>query len=506
MHGTIKKRQRIRAFDLEQMPPEELYSPETFEIVDAARALKARSDFWLYRQYINGKAMKLGWWQELIAAEFQRFYTDLLAGLRPKLVLESPPQHGKTKQVTDFVSFVAGNLPDFKTIFASYSDDLGIRTNSDLQKIIDGRAFKNVFPGTAMSMGNVVEGHGRPKRNSFLLEWVGHQGSFRNTTVDGQVTGQGLDLGLIDDPIKGRAEAQNKHLRDKVWAWLTDDFMTRMADHAGLIFSMTRWHVDDPVARFLAHFPETRVIRFPAIAEHDEYLGRHLLRSKGDPLFPEHKSLEFLLTQKRGMTLAGWESLYQQNPIIVGGDVFPIDKIEILPDMPDVALIRKSIRYWDKAGTQGGGAFTAGVLMHAMKDGTYIISDVEHGQWSAINREKTIKECAERDQENYERVHIFVEQEPGSGGKESAERTIANLSGFPVFADRVTGKKEIRAEPFAAQVQGGNVKVIQAKWNKSYFEELEAFPNAKYKDRTDASSGAFNKLSSAGYDRSMSWV
>ena len=56
------------------------------------------------------------------------------------------------------------------------------------------------------------------------------------------------------------------------------------------------------------------------------------------------------------------------------------------------------------------------------------------------------------------------------------------------------GSKEIRAEPFAAQVQGGNVKVLSADWNLGYFDELEEFPSGKRKDRVDASSGAFNKL------------
>ena len=50
------------------------------------------------------------------------------------------------------------------------------------------------------------------------MEFVGAKGSFRNTTVGGQINGQGLDLGVIDDPIKGRAEAQSKVTRDKTWS------------------------------------------------------------------------------------------------------------------------------------------------------------------------------------------------------------------------------------------------------------------------------------------------
>ncbi len=40
-----------------------------------------------------------------------------------------------------------------------------------------------------------------------IIEYVGCDGSFRNTTVRGAINGEALDLGIIDDPIKGREEA-----------------------------------------------------------------------------------------------------------------------------------------------------------------------------------------------------------------------------------------------------------------------------------------------------------
>jgi predicted phage terminase large subunit-like protein len=87
-----------------------------------------------------------------------------------------------------------------------------------------------------------------------------------------------------------------------------------------------------------------------------------------------------------------------------------------------------------------------------------------------------------------------VEQEPGSAGKESAENTIRNLAGYRVFADRVTGSKEVRAEPFAAQIQGGNVYLIAGPWHREYLDELEQFPRGRFRDQVDASTGAFNRL------------
>jgi predicted phage terminase large subunit-like protein len=93
-------------------------------------------------------------------------------------------------------------------------------------------------------------------------------------------------------------------------------------------------------------------------------------------------------------------------------------------------------------------------------------------------------------------VHIYVEQEPGSGGLESAESTIKNLIGFVIEADRPTGDKDTRLEPFAAQAEAGNVRLVRGDWTGPYIEEMCAIPNGKRRDQGDATSGAFNKLAS----------
>jgi hypothetical protein len=71
----------------------------------------------------------------------------------------------------------------------------------------------------------------------------------------------------------------------------------------------TRWHADDPVGRFIARNPDARILRYPAIAEHDE-----MQRRKGEALFPQHKSLSFLMERKNLMTQSEWECEYQQSP------------------------------------------------------------------------------------------------------------------------------------------------------------------------------------------------
>ena len=88
-----------------------------------------------------------------------------------------------------------------------------------------------------------------------------------------------------------------------------------------------------------------------------------------------------------------------------------------------------------------------------------------------------------------------VPLEPGSGGKESAEGTIKNLAGFSCYADRPTGNKEFRADPWSVQVNNGNVMMMQGLWNLLWIDEHRYFPFGTYKDQVDASAGGFNKLS-----------
>jgi predicted phage terminase large subunit-like protein len=469
--------------------PKKLRSPADIALTAEQAACEARENFWAFRRYIRSN-MLWGWWVEKVSIELHMFYGDIVAGKRPTLVLMTPPQHGKTIAAEDFIAWLAGRHPDWKAIYASYSDELGVQRNLNLQRTIRSPRYRGIFNTRIGSPGFQM--------NSSVIEYVGHTGSFMNTTVGGSITGLGLNLAVLDDPVKGRAEANSKTVRDRTWAWFVDDFMTRFAALSGLIILMTRWHVDDLLGRYLKKDPtNVRIVRFSAIAETDE---PH--RRAGEALFPELKPLEFLLERKKIMSMASWEAEYQQNPITPGGGIFPVEKLSILPVF-DRSQIAGTVRGWDKAATAGGdGAYTAGALMHKMHDGTFVIENVTRGRWSALEREQIIKQLAEHDQQVL-REHgkwdycITVEQEPGSAGKESAEATIRNLAGFNVFADKVTGSKVVRADPFAAQVQGGGVRLVAGLWINEFLEEAEAYPNSRHLDQIDAAAMAFRYLTNS---------
>lgn len=300
------------------------FTVDDVEIVENWWIDKSRKNFLAYRQYMRNDKFFPGWFIANLSTKLQQFYVDLKAGKRPVLLIQSPPQHGKSWSVSDFIAWLAGMDPAIRTIYATYSDTLGTRCNMSQQRQMDSPKYKKIFPGTQLSRHK-----GGAKRTTNHLEYVDEDeqitdGQFRNTTVGGGVTGESLDVGVIDDAVKGREQANSITWSQKIWEWFTDDFSTRFSDMAGLLVIMTRWTTHDIIARLLDNKEEFEgkftVVNYQAISTHDEDS-----RQEGEPLFPELKSLSFLLGKKRLMAQPSWEALFQGHPTVTGGNLFKDD-------------------------------------------------------------------------------------------------------------------------------------------------------------------------------------
>jgi predicted phage terminase large subunit-like protein len=110
---------------------------------------------------------------------------------------------------------------------------------------------------------------------------------------------------------------------------------------------------------------------------------------------------------------------------------------------------------------------------------------------SANEVEKRIKNTASQDGKA---CRIRLPQDPGQAGKEQSIALVRMLAGFSVRAIPVSGDKQVRADPFAAQLNGGNVWLLRGAWNASFIEELRQFPGGRHDDAVDAAADAFNDL------------
>lgn len=300
------------------------------EILEDWWIQKSRVNFLAYRQYMRYGDFEYNWFIVKLCKVLQQFYVDLKAGLRPILIINTPPQHGKSWTIADFISWVTGLDPKIRTIYATFSDQLGKRCNLAQQRFMDSEKYKKIFPDVRIS-----DTKGAVVRNTEMLEFLGARdeegnrfvtgGQFRNTTTQGRVNGESLDLGVIDDAVKGRKEAESITVSEGIWNWFTDDFNTRFSKLSGLIAIMTRWTTHDIISRLVELKKKYKGrkftwINFESIATKD---SKH--RKCGEALFPELKPLEFLEDQKATMAQGNFEAIYQGKPTLKGGNLIKDD-------------------------------------------------------------------------------------------------------------------------------------------------------------------------------------
>lgn len=411
------------------------------------------------------------------------------------LVINVPPGTTKTAMVSImFPIWCWTNWFSMRFITSSHSSPLSLESAEYSRDIVRSEKFKQIFPELEIKQDKDTKSNFRITK---MVDGKRISGGGRvSTSVGAKITGFHADILIPDDLIDPAGAVSEAKLKEAT-RHLDQTLSTRKVDKkvSAMIMIAQRLSPMDPPGHLLKKKKEKiRLISLPGeLRNFKKYLYPQKLEKyyKDDLLDPKRMSWKVLKEMEADLGQYGYGGQVGQNPILAGAGMFEVDRFTVVERAPEPMLIVQTVRYWDKAGTEGGGAYTVGVKMGRQKDGKFIILDVKRGQWGTDKREAIIKECAVADG----RVcKVYVEQEPGSGGKESAEGTIKNLMGFSAYADRPTGDKVYRADPYSVQVNGGNVRMLRADWNMAYIDELRDFPASVYKDQADASSGAFAKL------------
>lgn len=438
---------------------------------------------------------------EPVHALIARWLDQVVRGEITRLMVFAPPQHGKSELVSvRLPAFWLGKRPDEPVILSSYGADLALSKSRQARDIVEGHAYRALFGDLAP----VEEPVATRQDSRSVHRWqLGHphRGSMLAVGVGGPITGHGARLGVIDDPFENWEQAQSQTYRDRVWDWWRGTFRTRIWEGGAVVLIMTRWHEDDLAGRLLSEQAEDwTVLRLPALAENQEERDenhRHmglaaglpdpLGRQAGDALSPGRYSAGELRNIQRDTGSMVFQAEYQGAPRALEGAMF---KRAWFPITDAVASTTWRVRYWDKAATAGGGAYSSGVRLAIAPSGTVTVEDVARGQWSTQERRQVMRQTAELDGQQ---VVIGIEQEPGSSGVDSVQDEIRLLAGWPVFADRPSGDKNVRLMPFQAQAEAGNVRLMRGAWNQAYLDELTAIPNGRYRDQGDATAGAYNR-------------
>lgn len=493
-----------------------------------ARRELARRNFLDYVRYMLPSRMvkQIVQHHEMMAEKLQQVHRYIETGGEEgigRLMVFMPPRYWKTLMVSRlFPSWVLGKLPNTQIILTSYASGLALKNSKDVRDFVSDPRFVSLF-GEKSNRGNdpVMLSTDSRSVESWRLAAPYRGGVKQAAGVAGGVTGEGGHLIIIDDPFKNRKEAESEARREEIWDWWRNDIYTRREDGAAIVIPQTRWHVDGLSGRLLKLMAEDPgadqwdVLSLPAIWETPEvpedksfsvyqqeklkegvYFNQidPLDRRPGDALWPEkhdQKELEGIRTM---LGQYAFEALYQQQPYLRAGDYFKREYFPVVDRIPEDIVSR--IRYWDLAGTSGGGAYTSGVLISKTADNYYYVEHVTRGQWSEYQRNQEIVDTANLDLEERGFTVYWLEQEPGSSGKDQAGEVISLLAeaGFEAHAESVTGKKTVRAAPWSSICEAGKVFLVRGGWNEVFIEEHIGFPKGKYKDQVDSAAGAFSKL------------
>ena len=174
-------------------------------------------------------------------------------------------------------------------------------------------------------------------RNSEIFQIVGKKGYLKTVGIGGSLTGFRLDVGIIDDPFKDRAEANSPTYRQNKWDWYQDVFVKRLHNDSKQLMLFTRWHEDDLAGRILdpqnpcydaKEASEWTVIALPALKEATPPLECAKVvqdpRKIGEALWESRHSKE-KHEKSRRINPIGFASLDQQRPAPVEGNMIKQD-------------------------------------------------------------------------------------------------------------------------------------------------------------------------------------
>ena len=295
------------------------------------------------------------------------------------------------------------------------------------------------------------------------------------------IAGFRAKLGLIDDPIRSRQDADSELIRDRIWDWYINDFKTRLVPSAAEILIQTRWHEDDLAGRALNH-EEWRTLCLPAIAEENDALGRR----PGEPLWNDDgygygRQLVELSRTTPPMT---WAALYQQRPSPETGDFFKAEWLRTCTTIPP----KETLNIYggsDYAVTSDGGDFTVHAVVGVDPEDRMYLLDLWRAQtasdewieaWCDLVIQWRPSFWAEEQGQIVSGVGPFLE-------KRARERKAYTArERFPTRGD-----KAARAQSFRGRMAMLGLYIKHdAPFLETLRSELLSFPAGKHDDQVDA--------------------
>lgn len=392
-----------------------------------------------------------------------------------RLIINVPPRYSKTElAVVNFIAWALGKVPDAEFIHTSYSGTLAVNNSANIRAMIQHEAYLEIFP--ACELSTEAKSHWSTTAGGVMYA-TGAGGTITGFGAGKHRPGFGGAI-IIDDPHKAD-EARSDVIRKGVIDWFQNTLESRKnSPDTPIILIMQRLHEKDLAGWLLDG----------GNGEEWEHLCLPAIQDDGTALWPEKHDIETLrrMEQAAPYVFAGQ---YRQRPSPLAGGVIKPDQIKVIDALPAGPI--EWVRAWDLASVDDGGDYTAGPKLGKLQDGRFIIADMVRDQWGPDERDAAMVNTASRDGTA---VRISIPQDPGQAGKTQALYLTRKLAGYSVTTSPETGDKVTRAEPFASQVNVGNVLMLRGDWNDALISEMRMFPNGSNDDQIDGLSRAFAEL------------
>ncbi len=402
-----------------------------------------------------------------------------------RLMIFCPPGSAKSTYTTVcFPPFVMGARPKTNIISTSYGFDLAKKFGRKCRSIVRSDEYGMIFD--AGLSGDSAAAH----------EWaLSNSSEYMAGGVLSGITGNRAYGLLIDDPVKGRRDADSPAIQKSTWEAYNDDLLTRLIPSGWQIIIQTRWNEKDLSGMLLPEEYDGRtgwvecsdghewyVICLPMECERNDCpLGRQPGDLLWDDWFIPDDVLKIKNASHKQRT---WTALYQQRPAPDDGDYFKREWFNWYVEQP------KQLRIYgasDYAVTDDGGDYTVHAVVGVDADDNIYILDIwreqtESDVWvetflDLVNQWKPLKWGEEQGQINKSVGPFLVK-------RMREEKTYCAREQFVSATDKPT-----RARSFQARCSMGKVYLPKtAPWLDRFLTEFRAFPAGKNDDIVDACS------------------
>ena len=398
-----------------------------------------------------------------------------------RLAIFMPPRHGKSILTSEFFpAWFMGRNPDKYIICSTYAQDLADDFGRKVRNQLQAENYSNIFSDTKLATDSASVRRFHTTRG----------GVYYAVGAGSAITGRGAHLLLIDDPIKGREEADSQAMRKNLLDWYRSTAYTRLMPNGSVILIQTRWHEDDLAGWVLKETGHEGwdVVEFPAILNSTtaEMLGLE----EGDPLWEDAYPIERLEEIKKTVGTREWTSLYNQTPSIEEGNVIKRWwwKYWSKEKMPNIEYV---IQSWDTAYTASSTSDYSACTTWGVFNG--------QGGFNVFLLDSFRERLTFPELKNAA-IHLYNEMQPDQvlvEAKASGLSLVQELmrTGIPITPFNPKRMDKLaRVHSVAPLFESGRIWCPDTDESEAVVSQAAAFPNTKNDDLVDSMTQALIRL------------